>query len=58
MGLPYEELRDVDNGQEFTLQIGAGFLDFIKLVYLVVVIQLFIIMALVEFMHVFFQLFV
>ena len=45
-------LGDLGTYNDFPTTTGAGFLDFIKLFYFHIVIQLFIIIALVGFMHV------
>ena len=50
--------RDVETTVNCLTTTSVGFLDFIKLFYLPVVIQLFIIMTLVGFMHVIFEPFV
>ena len=52
VGSTFEETREAADEQEYVTTTGAGFLDFIKLFYFSIVIQLFIIIALVGFMHV------
>ena len=53
-----EVKSNVEAGVNYTTITGVGFLDFIKLFYFPIVIQLFIIIALVGFMHVVFEPFV
>jgi hypothetical protein len=58
LDLTFKDLNDVRGNQGFIQISGAGFLDFIKLFYFPIVIQLLIIIALVGFMHVVFEPFV